>query len=270
MYELIITEKPNAASKIAEALAEGKPIKENMEGVPYYKVTRGKRDIVVACAVGHLYGLEEKEKKGWTFPVFDIEWKPAADISKKSGFSKKYLNVIKKLAKEADEFTVATDYDQEGSVIGKNIITLACKKKDANRMKFSTLTKPDLIEAYENKSKHLDWPQATAGETRHYLDFYNGINYSRALTSSIKAAGSFKLMSTGRVQGPALKIIVDREKEIKAFKPVPFWQIELNGSVNDGGLSAWHIRKDVIQKISAINNIIYRNEGKLQNGKFLS
>ena len=125
MYELIITEKPNAASKIAEALAEGKPIKENMEGVPYYKVTRGKKDIVVACAVGHLYGLEEKEKKGWTFPVFDIEWKPAADISKKSGFSKKYLNVIKKLARDANEFTVATDYDQEGSVIGKKIITLA-------------------------------------------------------------------------------------------------------------------------------------------------
>ena len=73
MYELIITEKPNAASKIAEALAEGKLIKENMEGVPYYKVTRGRKDIVVACAVGHLYGLDEKEKKGWTFPVFDIE-----------------------------------------------------------------------------------------------------------------------------------------------------------------------------------------------------
>ena len=240
MYELIITEKPNAAKKIAEALADGKAIKENIEGVPYYKVTHGKKDIVVACAVGHLYGLDEKEKKGWRFPVFDIEWKPAAEVSKKSGFSKKYLTAIKKLAKEANEFTVATDYDQEGSVIGKNIITLACKKKDANRMKFSTLTKPDIIEAYENKSKHLDWPQATAGETRHYLDFYNGINYSRALTSSIKSAGSFKLMSTGRVQGPALKIIVDREKEIKAFKPVPFWQIELTGNVNKGDVSAWH------------------------------
>jgi len=240
MYELIITEKPNASKMVAEALADGKPIKENMNGVPYYLVTRGNRDIVVACAVGHLYGLAEKEKKGWVYPVFDIEWKPAADISKKSGFSKKYLTVIKKLAKEADEFTVATDYDQEGSVIGKNVVTLACKKKDANRMKFSTLTKEDLVEAYENKSKHLDWAQVEAGDARHHLDFYNGINYSRALTSSIKAAGSFKLMSTGRVQGPALKIIVDREKEIKAFKPVPFWQIELQGNVNKGDIISWH------------------------------
>ena len=105
MYELIICEKPSAAKKIAEALANGKPIKENMNGVPYYKITRGNRDIVVSCAVGHLYGLGEREKKGWIFPVFDIEWKPAAEISKKSAFSKKYLSVIKKLAKEADEFT---------------------------------------------------------------------------------------------------------------------------------------------------------------------
>ena len=262
MYELIITEKPNAAKIIAEALAEGKPIKENLNGVPYYKLTHGKKDIVVACAVGHLYGLGEKEKKGWTFPVFDIEWKPAAEISKKSGFSKKYLTVIKKLAKEANEFTVATDYDQEGSVIGKNIIILACKKKDANRMKFSTLTKPDLVEAYENKSKHLDWAQAEAGDARHHLDFFNGINYSRALTSSIKTAGGFKLMSTGRVQGPALKIIVSREKEIKAFRPVPFWQIELQGNVNNVGIIAWH-KEDKFWEKEKADKVM----GKVKNEK---
>jgi DNA topoisomerase-1 len=240
MYELIICEKPSASKKMAEALADGKPIREGKDGAYYYKITRGKRDIVIAAAVGHLYGLAEKDKKGWTFPVFNIEWKPAGEINKRSAFSKKYLNTIKKLCKEANEFTVACDYDQEGSVIGKNIVEFTCKQKNANRMKFSTLTKPDLVEAYENKESSLDWGQVKAGETRHFLDFYNGINYSRALTSSIKAAGSFKLMSTGRVQGPALKIIVNREKEIKAFKPVPFWQIELQGKVNKGALIAWH------------------------------
>lgn len=242
MYELIVCEKPNSAKRIAEALADGKAIKDSIDGVPSYKLTRGKKDIVVACAVGHLYGLDEKEKK-WQYPVFDIEWKPAAEVSKNSGFSKKYLNVIKKLAKGANEFTVACDYDTEGEVIGLNVIKYACKQKDANRMKFSTLTKPDLIEAYEKKGRHLDWGQANAGETRHYLDYFNGINYSRALTSSIKTAGRFKIMSTGRVQGPTLKIIVDREKEIKAFKPTPFWQIELQGIVNNGDIIARH-KKD--------------------------
>ncbi|MBS3101018.1 DNA topoisomerase I [Candidatus Woesearchaeota archaeon] len=251
MYELIITEKPNAAKRIAEALADGKPIKEIINGVPYYKLTHGKKDIVVACAVGHLYGLAEKEKKGWVFPVFDIEWKPVSETSKSSAFTKKYLNAIKKLCKGANEFTVATDYDQEGSVIGKNIIELACRQKDACRMKFSTLTKDELREAYKNKSKRLDWEQIESGEARHYLDFFNGINYSRALTSAIKSVGSFKLMSTGRVQGPALKIIVNREREISAFKPTPFWQIQLGGQFKEHVITAWHIQDKFWEKSNA-------------------
>ena len=250
--ELIICEKPNASKKIAEALADGKPIKENMQGVPYYRITHGNQDITVACAVGHLYGLSQKEGKKWAFPEFNIEWKPASEVRRNAKFSKKYLQTLKKLAKEANEFTVATDYDTEGEVIGLNVVKYACKKKDAARMKFSTLTKPDLIEAYEKKSKHLDWGQANAGETRHFLDWYNGINYSRALTHAIKTAGAFKIMSTGRVQGPALKIIVDREKEIKAFKPIPFWQIQLNGEVKKEKIEAWHKKDKFWEKKSAM------------------
>ncbi|MBI2652618.1 DNA topoisomerase I [Candidatus Woesearchaeota archaeon] len=240
MYELIITEKPNAAKRIAEALADGKSIKESYQGVPYYKLSHGKKDIVVACAVGHLYGLAEKVKKGWIFPVFDIEWKPVYESNKSAAFSKKYLNAIKKLCKGANEFTVATDFDQEGSLIGSNIIKFICNQKDANRMKFSTLTRDELRESYKNKSKRLDWEQIEAGETRHSLDWFNGVNYSRALTAAIKSVGAFKIMSTGRVQGPALKIIVEREKGIKAFKPIPFWQIQLIGEYNNQGITAWH------------------------------
>ena len=251
MYELIITEKPAAANKIAEALADGKPIKENIGGVPYYKLTHGKKDIVVACAVGHLYGLAEKEKKGWKFPVFDIEWKPVSETTKSSAFTKKYLNAIKKLSKDANEFTVATDFDQEGEVIGLNIVRYVCKRKDANRMKFSTLTKDELRESYNNKSKHIEWGQAESGEARHFLDFFNGINYSRALTSAIKTTGAFKIMSTGRVQGPALKIIVDREKEIKAFKPKPFWQLELFGNHNGQDINALHKEDKIWDKNKA-------------------
>lgn len=241
MYELIITEKPNASKRIAEALAEGKPIKENIRGVPYYKVTHKGKDLVIGCAVGHLFGLAEKNKQpGFKYPVFDIEWVPAFEISKKADFSKKYFNVLKKLAKKADSFTVACDYDVEGEVIGLNVVRFICNRNEARRMKFSTLTKPDLIEAYDKASPTLDWGQAEAGETRHFLDYYYGINLSRALTSAITSTGMFKILSTGRVQGPALKIVVDREKDIKAFKPVPFWQIELNGKAKDKDVLAWH------------------------------
>ncbi len=261
MYELIITEKPAAAQKIADALADGKPIREGSQGVYYYKITHGKKDIVVACAVGHLYGLDQKEGSKWKFPVFDIEWQPSHETRKASAFTKKYLLQLKKLAKEAKEFTVACDYDVEGEVIGLNIIRYACNKKDAARMKFSTLTKPDLIEAYENKSKTLDWGQANAGEARHFLDWYNGINYSRALTDAIKQAGAFKIMSTGRVQGPALKIIVDREKEIKAFKPVQFWQIQLLGNVKKEDIEAWH-KQDKFWKKEEADKVMKNVKGQ--------
>lgn len=239
-YELIITEKPKAAENIAKALADGKPIKETNQGVAYYKITRGKKDLVVACAVGHLYTLAEKAKKKFQYPVFDIEWKLTSEVNKSSKFSKKYVSTLKKLSKDADSFTVATDYDIEGEVIGYNVIRFICKQKDASRMKFSTLTKGDLQKAYDEKSKTLNWGQVNAGVARHFLDWYYGINLSRALTASLKKAGLFKIMSSGRVQGPTLKIIVEKEKEIQAFKPEPYWQIQLLGTVEKGPVEAWH------------------------------
>jgi DNA topoisomerase-1 len=87
---------------------------------------------------------------------------------------------------------------------------------------------------------HLNWGQANAGVARHKLDWFYGINTSRALTTSIKKAGFFKLLSSGRVQGPALKLIVDKEKEIGIFKPIPYWQISLTGSAHESQITAWH------------------------------
>jgi DNA topoisomerase-1 len=248
MYELIITEKPSAAKKIADALADGKALKVSEKGVPYYKVTHGNKDIVVACAVGHLYTVAEKGEKKWTYPVFEIEWVQSSKQNKASAFTSKYATAIRKLTKGATEYTVATDYDIEGEVIGLNVIRYLCKQKDANRMKFSTLTKPDLVKSYDNKQKTLDWGQANAGETRHFLDWLYGINLSRALTASIKATGRYKVMSSGRVQGPALKLVVDKEKEIQAFIPEPYWQIQLLGLVDNFDYEAFHAEDKIFDK----------------------
>ena len=254
MTELIITEKPSAAKKVAEALADGKPELKKNKQASYYLLTHNKKDIIVTSAVGHLYGLAEKNKQGWNYPVFDIGWIASYKSSADLKYVKYYIDNISKLAKTAKEFTIACDYDVEGEVIGLNVIKYACKKKDANRMKFSTLTKPDLVKAYENKLNHLDWGQAHAGETRHFLDWYYGINLSRALTASVNAAGSFKVMSSGRVQGPALKLLVDRERDIQKFIPVPFWLIKLDGDYNKNVVEAWHhkdkiFEKDVVTKV---------------------
>src|SRR3989338_347664 len=267
MVELIITEKPKSAQKIAEALAEGKPLKKGEKGVYYYEITRGKKDIIVGSTVGHLFGIAEIKKKGMKYPAFDVEWKPLYEISKEAAYSKKYFNMLEKLSKKADSFTIACDYDIEGSVIGMTIIKMICKQKDARRMKFSTLTKPDLVKAYEEASPKLDWAQAIAGETRHNLDFFYGINMSRALTASIKKAGMFKILSIGRVQGPSLQIIVDKEKEIQAFKPEPFWQLQLDGETKEGKLTALH-KKDKFWEENEADSVYKKTIGK--DGKITS
>src|SRR3989344_5337828 len=240
MTELIITEKPSSAEKVAFALADGKAVKKKNKQCSYYELKHNGKDILVTSAVGHLYGLVEKAKGNWGYPVFEIAWEPTYKNSKEAHYVKDYIDTIMMLSSKADEFTVACDYDVEGEVIGLNVVRFSCRKKDANRMKFSTLTKGDLVEAYEQKMNHLDWGQANAGETRHKLDWFYGINLSRALTSSVKAAGSFKVMSIGRVQGPALKMLVDREKEIQAFKPEPFWRLSFQGKYKTSPIEAWH------------------------------
>lgn len=234
-YELIITEKPAAAKKIASALADGKLESKKTGTVASYWLTRGGKRIAVACAVGHLYNLEGVEKRDgkkvkarYTYPVLEVQWKPAYEVAKQSAFTRKYLEVLESLGKGAESFVIATDYDVEGELIGLNVLRFACGQKDASRMKFSTLTDKELQTSYDKRARHLDWNLARAGETRHILDWLYGINLSRALTLSIKRAGRFRVLSAGRVQGPALNIIVAREQEVAAFIPKPYWEVLLH------------------------------------------
>ncbi len=218
---LIITEKPQAAQKIADALGAPRKLTDNK--VSYYELTRDDKKIIVASAVGHLYNLTYAEgQKG--YPIFRTEWVPS-HTRKGASFTKAYFNTLKKLAKRSKEVIVATDYDIEGEVIGWNVLRFIVQETDAKRMKYSTLTKDELRTSYENLMSTLDWGQAYAGETRHKIDWLYGINLSRALMSAIKKTDAFRILSIGRVQGPALKIIVDRDREIAKFKPVPYWQV---------------------------------------------
>ena len=201
-YILIITEKPQAARKIAAALSNGNDNKKSTKtGVSYYELERSGKRIVVGCAVGHLFSVSQTKKQPG-YPVFDIEWKPNFEVRKKD-FTKKYYLTIKKLIENASEIIVATDFDVEGEVIGYNIIRFIAEREDAKRMKFSSLTASEIQESYENAHPTIEWGQAIAGETRHFLDWLYGINLSRALMHAIKSTGKFKIMSIGRVQGPA-------------------------------------------------------------------
>jgi DNA topoisomerase-1 len=252
---VIICEKPNAAQKIAVALG-GKDLKvrSSSQGVKYYEFKKGNTTYVAIPAVGHIFGLKSKEK-GWDYPVYDLEWVPTFEAHKDAEYVKKYYETFEEVGKGATDFIVATDLDEEGSVIGYNILRFIFNKKDAKRMRFSTLTKDDLQDAFKNLSKHLDFGRVESGLTRHYLDFLWGVNISRALTLSIKHFGKklkYHLLSAGRVQTPMLYFLIKREKEIAAFKPKPFW--ELYAEVKTKPLIKAHHKKSKFWKKEEVDN----------------
>ncbi len=229
MARIIIAEKPNASTKIAEALADGGLKKKGRGGAYWYEFERGGEKVMIVPAVGHIFALDTvKGKAGWGYPTFQTRWIPSFE-KKGAEFSKKYYNNIESLAAAHgdSEIIVATDYDTEGSVIGYNIVKFLFNRDNARRMRFSTLTKDELIDSYENRSDRMDMGQVESGLTRHYLDFYWGINMTRALTLAIKSSDykGFTLLSTGRVQGPTLSMLLKKERLIREFVPKPFWKI---------------------------------------------
>jgi len=89
------------------------------------------------------------------------------------------------------------------------------------------MTEKELLTAYNTALPQLDYSHVEAGRCRHELDWLYGINLSRLLTeSALKQNRGYSTLSTGRVQGPTLKFVVQREEEIQCFAPTPFWTID--------------------------------------------
>ncbi len=241
MYSLIITEKPNAAKRVAFSLSEGKPKKIKKGKTYWFEFKRNGKEYKVVPAVGHLFVLSALNSGAkWKYPVFETEWKPVFKASRGGAFTKAYYENIKKLSKDAKEFYSATDLDVEGEVIFYNILKFIAGKENAKRMKFSTLTKSDLENAFENASDELIFPMLEAGLARHKMDFLWGINLSRALTLGLEHVGGYWTLSTGRVQGPTLNIIYKREKDIQKFVPKKYWELLLKGKVSGKTIEAEH------------------------------
>ena len=234
-YTLVITEKPDAANQIATALdVEGKPKKIVSNGVPYYKAFR-EGNIVVVPALGHLFTIKAK-KKGQIYPVFEYRWVPRYQAERNASRIRVWLKVIAQLAKNAEGFVDACDFDIEGSIIGYNILKYACDGKEATakRMKYSTLTIEELQNSYTHLLSTLDFALVEAGLARHEVDWLYGINLSRALTQAAKKySGQYANLSTGRVQGPTLKFIEARERTINCFVPIPYWTITAKITIDD-------------------------------------
>ncbi|MEE8167865.1 MAG: DNA topoisomerase I, partial [Candidatus Hydrothermarchaeales archaeon] len=238
--KLIITEKPKVSQRIAQSIADKYTKKRDM-GVSYYEVRANGAEVVIASAAGHLYSLKQV-KGGWGYPVFDVEWVPLSEIDRSKSYVEKYIQLLSKLSREADEFYLATDYDIEGELLGYNALKFACSLGDRKvlRMKFSALTRSDLLKAFQEPID-VDLKLAAAGEARHIMDWYWGINTSRALGNALRSVKGRAIVSAGRVQTPALAILVQREREINTFVSRDYWEILAELDVKGMKVKAQHI-----------------------------
>ncbi len=236
-YTLVVCEKPDAARRIAHALGNSS-FKERIGVTPVFAVTDHSNEVFVVCsAIGHLYGLVDTNRNRSVYPVFDLKWAPI--LKKRATKSLQIIKSISLLSQHATKFVHACDYDQEGEVIGYNILQYACNNKYENslRAKFSTLTDEEIRNSFDNLLKPRKG-LAEAGRSRHMIDFIYGVNLSRALTQSFKVSNEgkrYRNLSIGRVQGPTLAFVVDREMEIRNHIPEPYWTIsgefEKNGHI---------------------------------------
>jgi len=269
---LIICEKPDAALHVAKALSENGEVKKLIKyDIPYFEVKNNSEKLIICSAIGHLYEVDVKgNEKRTEYPVWDFTWKPKHLVERGQKKQEKFIKAITELAKEADLFINACDYDIEGSLIGYMILKYACKGAHvkAKRMKFSTLTVKELREAYKNLMPTLDYPLINAGMCRHEIDWLYGINLSRALTESArKYSGKYSILSIGRVQGPTLKFIVEKEREIQTFVPKPYWVINSKIDINGEKFNVEY-KLSKIEEKNIANKIVeecFKKEGEIIN-----
>jgi DNA topoisomerase-1 len=268
-YTLIITEKPDAAQRIACALDKrGSPKRLSENGVPYH-VARRDTEIVVVPALGHLYTIVDEGRGRDYYPVFSFKWVPRYVAERRAAQIRDWLQTITKLAKQADVFVDACDFDVEGCVIGYCILKHACGGKEhvCKRMKFSTLTKQELKKAYAQPLPHLDFGLIEAGLARHEVDWLYGINLSRALTMATRrCSGRYTTLTTGRVQGPTLMFLVSREEAIRSFVPTPHWEISAQVEVDGRVFEARHTKEKIENKNDAetIANCCEDEKGQIE------
>ena len=266
-YTLVVCEKPDAARRIAHALGNS-IFKERSGLTPVFSATDHRNERFVVCsAIGHLYGLVDINRNRSVYPVFDVKWAPI--LKKTATRSQQIIKSICLLSQKATRFVHACDYDQEGEVIGYNILQYACNNKYENslRAKFSILTDEEIRNSFDNLLKP-NKGLAEAGRSRHMIDFIYGVNLSRALTQSFKVSNDGKRycnLSIGRVQGPTLAFVVDKEMEIRKHVPEPYWTIfgefEENGHIIT---ARYHQQKiGTLSQASSIVNICTKQDGRI-------
>ncbi len=188
------------------------------------------KDYKVLASYGHVRDLVPKEGAVETDNHFKMNYTPVER-------NQKHIANIKKELKKADSIYLATDPDREGEAISWHLYELLKEKnlmkdKRAYRVAFYEITRQAVSEAIEHP-REITMDLVNAQQARRALDYLVGFNLSPLLWRKIRRG-----LSAGRVQSPALRMIVEREQEIEAFNPQEYWSIEADNQFEGESFSA--------------------------------
>lgn len=216
MKSLVLCEKPSVAKEIARVLGCTQKQKSFIEGPKY----------VVTWALGHLVELSEPEDydpKYKTWRLEDLPLLPAKMKLKIMRETSHQYKAIAQLCKRADlsELIVATDAGREGELVARWIMEMVSWRKPFKRLWISSQTDKAIRDGFANLRPGRDYDNLYASAVcRAEADWLIGLNVTRALTCKYDAQ-----LSAGRVQTPTLAMMMDREREIENFRPVPYWTV---------------------------------------------
>ena len=216
MKSLVLAEKPSVGREIGRVLKCNKKAKGYLEGPDY----------VVTWALGHLVTLAEpddydKRLKEWRLE--DLPMLPEKMKLKVIRQTSHQYQVIRSLMKRQDirDLIIATDAGREGELVARWIMEMANWRKPFKRLWISSQTDDAIREGFARLKPGPAYNNLyDAAVCRAQADWLIGLNVTRTLTCKFNAQ-----LNAGRVQTPTLAMIVDRENEIKNFKPVDYWTI---------------------------------------------
>ena len=227
MSKLLIVESPSKAKTLKKYLGS---------------------DFEVLASYGHVRDLIPKNGAVDTTNGFAMKY----DIIERNS---KHVDAIAKAVKNADSIYLATDPDREGEAISWHIAEILksknlLKNKIMKRVVFHEITK-SAVEHAIAEPRDISMPMVNAQQARRALDYLVGFNLSPLLWKKIRRG-----LSAGRVQSPALRLIVERELEIEAFKSQEYWSIHLDAFKHSHGFSAKlvQLNNQKIEQFSVINH----------------
>lgn len=239
MKYLIIAEKPSVATDLSKALAKslGKFEKKGKSRDAQYFENE---QAAITSAVGHLVELKmptgpNGKNLPWNFNVLPaipqtFELQP---IEQTAGRLKHVLSLAKK--KEFHTIVNACDAGREGELIFQYIMEIGKVHKPVKRLWMQSMTSGSIQDAWGRLRSSEDMAHlADAAKCRSESDWLVGLNSTRALTCFRSRHGGFNITAAGRVQTPTLAILAQREREIKAFQPRDYWEVQADFAVTLG------------------------------------